>query len=269
MQFTEFFPRLAERQQAVITQAYLEGLWGWPSPRVDGYLKADLSIERVLAERLDAPRRCVRGTACGNACIAPGKTCRIKGNPQKLARLKQLLALPAAGQSSSKGPGGARPAGTSASGVNKPPAKPAKPESIAELKAGVFKAFGVSSERELKNSALFRRMYQQGDLSKKTNRFVHDLSSKSGWKQLYRENVAVPRDERNLPDGPRIVNGIDVTKNFRPWAAFNLDPGKATTQDIKRAFLQLAKKHHPDAGGDPATFERLKKMRDTLLALRA
>jgi hypothetical protein len=256
-----YFPQFTTHVDAAVTRAYMKSLLDWSPAKVEGFLLADASMDRIL--RIDAGRRCVRGIACGNSCIAPGKTCRIKGNPQKLARLKELLALPAAGQSSSKGVGGAKPK-ESLPAVK---AEPGKAESLAELKAAVFKEFGVGSEKELKNNALFRKMYQQGDLKKKTNRFIHDLSSKSGWKQLYRENVAVPRDERNLPDGPRVVNGIDVTKNFRPWVAFNLNPSKATTQDIKRAFVQLAKKHHPDVGGDPATFERLKKMRDTLLAL--
>jgi hypothetical protein len=73
--------------------------------------------------------------------------------------------------------------------------------------------------------------------------------------------------ERNQANGPKIIRGLDVTKNFRPWHTFNLDPKTAKPDDIKKAFLQLAKIHHPDHGGDPEVFQRLKLMRDSLLAL--
>lgn len=37
-------------------------------------------------------------------------------------------------------------------------------------------------------------------------------------------------------------------------------------EQIERAFRQLALRHHPDHGGDPAEFRRLKRARDNLLA---
>ena len=36
--------------------------------------------------------------------------------------------------------------------------------------------------------------------------------------------------------------------------------------DVKTAFRELAKTHHPDMGGDARVFERLQKMRDSVLA---
>jgi hypothetical protein len=80
------------------------------------------------------------------------------------------------------------------------------------------------------------------------------------WAQKITEN------ERNLPDGPTVVNGIDVIKNFRPWAVFGLDPKKATASDVRSRFRKLIMQHHPDKGGDPRVAERLKKMRDSMLA---
>lgn len=84
---------------------------------------------------------------------------------------------------------------------------------------------------------------------------------------MYREWVGVPENERH-EEGPNCINGIDIIKNFRPWHVFNLDPKTATTDDINKAFRQLAQQHHPDHGGDRNVFERLQQMRDSLLAFR-
>ena len=84
--------------------------------------------------------------------------------------------------------------------------------------------------------------------------------------KLYRRWVAVPESERNQ-SGPTCINGIDVLENFRPWHVFGLDPKTATQEDVKASFRDLAKIHHPDAGGDARVFERLQKMRDSVLAL--
>ena len=77
----------------------------------------------------------------------------------------------------------------------------------------------------------------------------------------------VPRNEQ-YEEGETCINGIDILKNFRPWHVFNLDPKIATKDDIDKAFKELAKKHHPDLGGNREVFERLKKMRDSILAFR-
>lgn len=303
-----------EQSQHLAARAYLAGLHGWTPIRVDAHLGVAVRIDAARSGK----RRCVRGTACGNSCIAPGKTCRIKGNPQKLGRLKQLLALPAAGQTSGQGPGGARPkAATGGLSTEESiamevmsnkklrsdkarvaemirrgiPANtdfvklvsearvkfakdfvrraeagekvfPEKPrfQPVAELRTAVFKAFKVSNEKELKSDRLFRATYFKG-------KKAPDFKSRGTWLQLYREHVGVPLAEQNLPDGPTVIRGVDVTKNFRPWHVFNLDPNTATTNDVNKAFRTLAKKHHPDYGGNRETFERLKKMRDTLVAL--
>jgi curved DNA-binding protein CbpA len=39
---------------------------------------------------------------------------------------------------------------------------------------------------------------------------------------------------------------------------------KATQEEIKRAFLNLAKKHHPDIGGDEEAFKKIKEAYDIL-----
>jgi hypothetical protein len=87
------------------------------------------------------------------------------------------------------------------------------------------------------------------------------------WEKAYRALVQVPMSERGRKERPGIVNGIDIHKNFRPWAVFKLNPKTATKQDVEAAFRSVAKKVHPDVGGRRKDFERIKKMRDSAIAL--
>lgn len=138
----------------------------------------------------------------------------------------------------------------------KPP-KPKEP-TLAELQLAVADAFKCSDVKELKKNKSFKLATEGRDLN---------LRKKEGWLVLYREWVGVPESERH-ETGPHCINGIDVLKNFRPWQVFSLDSKTASTEDINQAFRQLAKTHHPDQGGDREVFERLQKMRDSLLAFR-
>ncbi len=127
---------------------------------------------------------------------------------------------------------------------------------LQELKAGVVQAFGCESYAELKKSAAFKLYVADAKLK---------LNLKSSWQQIYREWVELPESERDAI-GEDCINGIDVFRNFRPWEVFGLAPETATADDIKSAFRQLSLQHHPDQGGDARLFERLKLMRDSLLA---
>jgi hypothetical protein len=91
------------------------------------------------------------------------------------------------------------------------------------------------------------------------------MNNKAAWLKVYRAFVGLPESERNSI-GNTSINGVDVLRNFLPWKVFNLDPKTATPEDIKSAFNQLAKQHHPDHGGNPEVFDRLKTMRDSILA---
>jgi hypothetical protein len=91
-------------------------------------------------------------------------------------------------------------------------------------------------------------------------------TTRSGWEKLYRENVAVPLSEQNRKARPGVINGIDIQKQFRPWQVFKLDPKTATRADVESAFRRVAKQVHPDVGGRRKDFERVKKMRDSVLA---
>ena len=130
--------------------------------------------------------------------------------------------------------------------------------SITELKQAVFQAFDCPDYQALKKNKAFKLAIAGRDFN---------FRSKEPWLILYREWVRVPDNERN-EIGPTTINGIDVLKNFRPWHVFQLDPKTATADDINNVFRQLAKKHHPDAGGDRRVFEELQKMRDSLLLRR-
>lgn len=62
-------------------------------------------------------------------------------------------------------------------------------------------------------------------------------------------NMALWRD--GLPDVATVAT--------EPWYEVLNVPFDAGPAVIRRAFAELAKKHHPDVGGDPAEFERIKK----------
>ena len=136
--------------------------------------------------------------------------------------------------------------------------KPKKPKAItmAAAKKAVLANFGCKTVTELRKNKNFTMSITGEDISLKT---------KNDWMKLYRRWIGVPEEERNKT-GANCINGIDVLENFRPWHVFNLDSKTATKEDVKTSFRNLAKVHHPDAGGDARVFERLQKMRDSVLA---
>lgn len=220
--------------------------------------------------RLDAgkPRNCTKGFSCGNTCIQKGRTCKAKGGRAAAKLADAVKMLPAAGETSGKPMtqrGTAAKAKPQAQG-QEPEAKgaagkkPGKAPTLPEVKAAVLKAFGAKSIAALKKNKEFQ-MAIAGETE-------NPLKSKEDWLKVYRSFVGVPANERNLKDGPTVINGIDVLQNFRPWHVFGLDPKKATNDDIRAAFRKTIMEHHPDRGGDPRVAERLKIMRDSLLALR-
>ena len=140
-----------------------------------------------------------------------------------------------------------------------PKAPKRKAMTMTEAKKAVLDTFGCKSATELRQNQTFT-MSMAGE--------EYALKTKSDWMKLYRRWVAVPENEREQT-GATCINGIDVLENFRPWHVFGLDSSTATSDDVKTAFRELAKTHHPDMGGDARVFERLQKMRDSVLALMA
>ena len=140
----------------------------------------------------------------------------------------------------------------------KEPAK-AKVKALTMLtaKKAVLEKFDCETVADLRKNKTFAMSMTGEQISLKT---------KDDWLRLYRRWVAVPESERNKT-GSTCINGVDVLENFRPWHIFGLDPKKATAEDVKASFRELVKTHHPDVGGDARVFERLQKMRDSVLAL--
>jgi len=128
---------------------------------------------------------------------------------------------------------------------------------MTAAKKAILEKFNCKTVTELRKNKTFTMSMTGEEISLKT---------KDDWMKLYRRWVAVPESERNQA-GPTCINGIDVLENFRPWHIFGLDPEEARVEDVKSTFRELAKVHHPDMGGDPRVFERLQKMRDSMLAL--
>lgn len=132
-----------------------------------------------------------------------------------------------------------------------------KSMTMKQAKEAVLSRFGCTSVAELRKNKTFT-MGMTGE--------QYGLKTSEDWIRLYRRWVGVPESERDL-NGPTCINGIDVLENFRPWHIFGLDPQNATAEDVKNSFRELVKTHHPDVGGDARVFERLQKMRDSVLAL--
>ena len=132
-----------------------------------------------------------------------------------------------------------------------------KAMTMKQAKDAVLKQFGCKTVAELRKNKTFTMGMTGED---------YGLKTKDDWSRLYRRWVGVPESERSL-EGPTCINGIDVLENFRPWHIFGLDPETATAEDVKNSFRELVKTHHPDVGGDARVFERLQKMRDSILAL--
>lgn len=226
--------------------------------------RADSADQEVWAgPRLDAargkPRNCTTGYACGATCIQKGKTCKAKGGAaaEKVTAIVKYAGGGASAPAAEK-PAKKAPAKGSGGGEGRAAAGPGKGPSLAEARSEVLGYFRVKSVAALKQNKNFQQS-MAGDPE-------NPLKSKEDWLKLYRRFIRVPANERNLPDGPTVINGIDVIKNFRPWVVFGLDPKTATADDVRAAFRKLLIKHHPDQGGDPRMPERLKTMRDSLLA---
>jgi hypothetical protein len=132
---------------------------------------------------------------------------------------------------------------------------------IVQIKAAVASGWGKSSYKDLAKDPDWK-IYHKG---KGLNGQL-----RSTWEYYYREWVGLPGDERQLPDGYGVINGIDIFKNFRPWEVFGVDRKTGTKEDIQSAFKSLAMKYHPDTGkdgGDRKILERLTEMRDSLMVI--
>ena len=138
-----------------------------------------------------------------------------------------------------------------------PKAKKPKAMTLAAAKKAVLSNFDCKTVTELRKNKNFT-MSMTGE--------TIALKSKADWMKLYRRWIGVPPEERDQK-GSNCINGINVLENFRPWHVFGLDSKTASKEDVKNAFRNLAKVHHPDKGGDKQVFERIQKMRDSLLAL--
>ena len=137
--------------------------------------------------------------------------------------------------------------------------KPVKPKALTmtAAKKAVLIKFECKNVTELRKNKTFAMAFPGEKVP---------LTNTEDWKTQYRKWIGVPEDERENT-GATCINGIDVLENFRPWHVFGLSAHTASSDDVKESFRQLAKTHHPDMGGDARVFERLQKMRDSLLAL--
>ena len=128
--------------------------------------------------------------------------------------------------------------------------------SMKDARLAVLAKFGCKNATELRKNKNFQLAFEGEKVG---------LRSTADWLKQYRKWIGVPEDERNSV-GDHSINGINILENFRPWHVFGLSSETATSEDIKQSFRKLVKTYHPDVGGNREMFERLQKMRDSMLA---
>lgn len=135
----------------------------------------------------------------------------------------------------------------------------AKPLTLTQLKAAIYKHFEVKNTTELKKAGSFK-MATDG---------MDDLNfnQKESWERLYRKFVDILPEETNQ-EGYGCINGINIFNYFKPWQVFNLDPQTASDDDIKNVYRALSKIYHPDVPntGDAQIFDRLNTMYKSITA---
>lgn len=156
----------------------------------------------------------------------------------------------------------------------------ARAQKIREMvnRKGVVKGKNFNDGKDVSTMSMaeLRRAVRQdmksiGVDTKKRFRFIAQQDppkTRSGWEKLYRRFISTPMSDRNRKARPGVINGVDIHKNFRPWAVFGLNPKTATNADIQTAFRRVAKQVHPDLGGRAKDLNRIKTMRDSILAMR-
>lgn len=139
-------------------------------------------------------------------------------------------------------------------------------ESLRELRSAVrqnMRSIGITSRKEFLMQALAAGISKPNANGMAEGRMP---KTRGDWEKMYKSFIGMPQSNRNNRQRAGIVNGIDIHRDFRPWAVFGLNPKSATREDINRAFRTVSKTVHPDVGGRRRDFERVKKMRDSLLA---
>lgn len=135
--------------------------------------------------------------------------------------------------------------------------------SVGQLRKEIADYFNEKDANDLPNNVMYqmgsrriKELWQDKNPGKKW-----DLNNPDVLEHMYRKYIDILPKERNST-GPTSINGIDVTKYFRPYEVFGLDPKTATKDDKKRAYRKLAQKYHPDnqETGNRDVFERIENM---------
>ncbi|NJK99630.1 MAG: J domain-containing protein [Spirulinaceae cyanobacterium RM2_2_10] len=134
-----------------------------------------------------------------------------------------------------------------------------QPLKTDEIKQAIFERFNVQDTAGLKKSGAF---LMATDGMEKL-----DFRLRENWEMLYRKLIGILPSEQDQV-GYGCINGVNVFEYFKPWSVFDLDPQKATQEDVKTSYRKLAKVYHPDnpETGDRAIFEQLEIMYKSIVA---
>jgi hypothetical protein len=140
--------------------------------------------------------------------------------------------------------------------------------SLREMRAAVrqhARANGVTSASDFRlKYGLASGVTQTGRNGLATGRMPR---TRGDWERIYSATIGVPNSERGLKTRPGVINGINIHTQFRPWAVFGLNPKTATAADVNQAFKRLAIQNHPDQGGRRRDYEKIRSMRNSVLAM--
>ena len=85
----------------------------------------------------------------------------------------------------------------------------------------------------------------------------------SGWSGGGADGTAGERDDGDRHGGPTREDGADRPTPAEAYETLGLEPG-ADLESVRRAFRERAKETHPDRGGDPEAFIRVREAYERL-----
>ena len=103
----------------------------------------------------------------------------------------------------------------------------------------------------------------KGERRKVLRRRIDAIGTRIGLLRIHLQRAAVIEAERTARQ-----QQAEEAKHWQALDRLRRDPSDQNASEAKRAFLILAKRHHPDQGGSHQAFLRVKDTYDRALAVR-